>query len=87
MNLYTILGAALVDPEFNHLLFENPLEAARKLGIFLTNLELSTLKATLATDDLEEHFEAFNRKLCPHPPCPLAIAGLCGDPVGTIAAD
>jgi len=86
MNVYTILGAALVDAEFSELLFKNPLAAAKKLGIVLTNFELDVLRAVLATEGLEDHFEAFSGKFCPRPPCPLAIAENCA-PVGAVAAD
>jgi hypothetical protein len=87
MNLYTILGAALVDPEFLKLLLENPFEAARKLGIFLTVGELAALKALLATEGIEDHLEDASRKICPKPPCTWSIAPPCDDSVSTLAAD
>jgi hypothetical protein len=89
MNLYTILGAALADEKFRELLFDNPLEAARSLGIVLTNVELDALKETLKTEGLEDAFEDIQSRMpCPRTPCPLAIARTHGDPVSsTIAAD
>ncbi len=86
MNLYTLLGAAVADYEFSELLFDDPLKAARSLGLFLTNIELHALEAIL-TPGLEEVFELAHKKGCPTPPCPLAIARNC-DPVSvTSAAD
>jgi hypothetical protein len=88
MNLYTILGAAIADPEFLESLFNNPLQAAHSLGIYLTTWELTALKGILATKGLEEDFAAVARKLCPRPPCTWAIARSCDDPVSvTSAAD
>jgi len=86
MNVYTLLGAAVADEEFSELLFDDPLKAARSLGVVLTNTELRVLTAFL-TPGLEEVFEAAHKKGCPTPPCPLAIARQC-DPVSvTSAAD
>jgi hypothetical protein len=88
MNLYTILGAALADEKFRELLFDNPLEAARSLGIVLTNAELKALKDTLKTEGLEDAFEDIQSRMpCPTRPCPLGIARTNDDPVSTIAAD
>ena len=74
MNVYTLLGAALCDEEILELLFENPLEAARELGLFLTQQELTALKASLSMDKVKEHFELLAKKWCPDPPCPLKLA-------------
>ena len=74
MNLYTLLGAALADAEFREMLFDNPVRAARSLGIVLTNLELNALRTILSTDDIEKDFQALQGKLCHYPPCPLNLA-------------
>ncbi len=87
MNIYTLLGAALVDEEFSEALFRNPVKAARTLGIALTNQERDDLNDILNTDDVKPHLMAFHGKICPRTPCPYAIAEVCDDPVGTIAAD
>ena len=44
MNLYTILGAALTNPRFARLLFEDPLAAAQALSLVLTHDQLEFLK-------------------------------------------
>lgn len=75
MHIYTILGAALADEDFRELLFDNPLQAAKRLGITLTNFELSALARLLAKgDDLKNAFRALDTVVCPKKPCPFALA-------------
>jgi hypothetical protein len=86
MNLYTLLGVALADEEFGELFFDNPLEAARSLGLVLSKAELDTLEAIVATDGLEKHFGAVRTRVCPNPPCAWSLARECKPRVGVSSA-
>lgn len=76
MHIYTILGAALADAGIRELLFSNPLDAAKRLGISLSNLEVTTLRRIIQAggDDLANGFQELSIQICPTRPCPLALA-------------
>lgn len=88
MNLLTILGAACVDPAFRELLFSDPEQAVRCLGIVLTNLEMDQLKNTLkhGGQGLQDEFHELQMKICPMRPCPYALAtNLCAPGMSSAA--
>jgi hypothetical protein len=88
MNIYTILGAALFNPDIRRLLFENPAEAARALGLVITTLEIDALKKLVVKggDDLETLFIEVQKGICPKPPCPFRL-GTCEEEASSTAAD
>jgi len=74
MNVYTLLGAAIVNHRIFELLLEDPVEAANKLGLFLTRGEVKALKEYLEYDHVAERLEVLTKtKGCPEPPCPLKL--------------
>ena len=87
MNLYTLIGAAIADEDFRELLFEDPIRAARRLGIPLTNLEVDALRPILKIEGVKKHFALLSSLFCNHPPCPLKLAAPCDDEDSQIAAD
>jgi hypothetical protein len=75
-----MIGAACVDLEFRKLLLERPIEAARALGIVLTNFELDVLREALRKrrkrrgGSLEHAMEQVEVLICPpKKPCRFAL--------------
>ena len=74
MNIYTVMGAALTSREIRKLWFKDPKEAAKKLGIVLSNNEEKTLSdiSKRGDGDLQQRFRELAIIVCPQRPCMLA---------------
>lgn len=81
MNLFTIFGAAAVDPRFAILLFNDPQAAVNVLGLKLSQEEMDFLTNTVQgehRDEIKQHLFAVAGGVCHHPPCPLiTVSALC----------
>ena len=79
MNALTLIGAAVTCEGFCELLLKNPVEAARALGLVLTNVELKALKEAFKNEPaICKEFGRLRTFFCRRPPCPLGVvvAGL-----------
>ena len=78
MNLYTILGAAVMNEDFATELFHDPYAALRSLNIVLTNAEFAVLQDMLKRSDEKELprlFMELRGRICPPGMvCPWLIA-------------
>lgn len=76
MNVYTILGAALLNEKIRDLLFENPLKAAARLGIVLIEAEVKVLQEITAGGENTKKLLASveNKVGCPIKPCAYQLA-------------
>ena len=75
MNLLTLIGAAAVCEDFCELLAKNPARAAQVLGLVLTELEVSEVKAVFEGKDgdrLCQHLGKLNTFFCKKQPCAFA---------------
>ena len=76
MNVYTIIGAALLNEEIRELLFDDPLKAAKRLGIVLIEAEVQVLRQiTAGGKPLEDLIgKVANIIVCPVRPCAYELA-------------
>jgi hypothetical protein len=77
MNLLTLIGAAVGSQAICEQLFKNPLEAARSLGLVLTETDVCALQELFNPqnqNELCEHFREIRTFICKRPPCPYAVA-------------
>jgi hypothetical protein len=68
MNLYTILGAAVMNEDFARDLFHDPYAALRSLNIVLTNAEFAVLQDMLRRGEdngLPMLFMELRGRICP----------------------